>query len=77
MDLLRSLFSLRRRHRHYARLDQNGVCMSFKHCATAPVGQEWVEIHEPKLSWLQQPLPANARITRPVRAVTAHTMLSI
>jgi hypothetical protein len=77
MDLLWSLFSLRRRHRHYARLDQYGVCLSFKHCATPPCGQDWVEIEEPKLCWLHQPLPANARVARSARAITARQMLSI
>lgn len=77
MDLLWSLFSLRRRHRHYARLNQDGVCLSFKHCATAPLGQGWVEITEPKLSWLHQPLPVSARISPKVRAITAQQMLSI
>ena len=77
MDFLWSLFSLRRRHRHYARLDTSGICLSFKHCATAPQGREWVEIHEPKLSWLHHPLPANARVSPGVRAITARQLLSI
>jgi hypothetical protein len=77
MDFLWSLFSLRRRHRHYARLDQQGICLAFKHCAETPCGQGWVEVHEAKLCWLQRPLPASARVTPRSRAITARHMLSI
>jgi len=76
MDLLWSLFSLRRRYRHYARLDKHGVCLAFKHCATAPVGQDWVEINEPKLSWLHQPLPSSARLARSLRSITARQLIT-
>ena len=75
MDLLWSLFSLRRRYRHYARLDKHGICLSFKHCATPPSGQDWVEINEPKLSWLHQPLPSSARVARPARSITARHLI--
>jgi hypothetical protein len=75
MDLLWSLFSMRRRYRHYARLDKHGICLSFKHCATPPAGQDWVEISEAKLSWLQQPLPASARVVRRVRSITARQLI--
>ena len=77
MDFLWSLFSLRRRYRHYARLDIHGICLAFRHCPVAPKGNDWVEISEPKLSWLHHPLPNNARITHPMRAITARQMLSI
>jgi hypothetical protein len=77
MDFLWSLFSLRRRYRHYARLDHHGICLSFKHCAVAPQGHGWVEIHEPNLSWLHRPLPTNARVSPQVRAITARHLLSI
>lgn len=77
MDFLWSLFSLRRRYRHYARVDQNGICLSFKHCARPPCGQGWVEILEPNLSWLQRPLPSTARVTSRSRAITARQLLSI
>jgi hypothetical protein len=76
MDLLWSLFSLRRRYRHYARLDKHGICLAFKHCATAPVGQDWVEINEPKLSWLHQPLPSSARLVRSLRSITARQLIT-
>ena len=77
MDLLWSLFSLRRRHRHYARLDNHGVCLAFKHCTAAPQGNDWVEISAPRLSWLHQPLPASARVVSRARAITARQMLSV
>jgi hypothetical protein len=77
MDFLWSLFSLRRSYRHYARLDQHGICLSFKHCAQTPSGHGWVEIHEPNLCWLQCPLPVSARMTSRSRAITARQMLSI
>ncbi len=77
MDFLWSLFSLQRRYRHYARLDQQGICLSFKHCAMPPRGHDWVEINEVKLSWLHQPLPASARINAGAGAITARHLLSI
>jgi len=76
MDLLWSLFSLRRRYRHYARLDKHGICLAFRHCATAPVGQDWVEINEPKLTWLHQPLPSSARLARSLRSITARQLIT-
>jgi len=62
MNLFWSLFTARRQHRHYARVDNNGVCRAFKHCAERPLGNEWVEVAEPRHTWLNQPLPANARV---------------
>ncbi|HEY0289986.1 MAG TPA: hypothetical protein VGC62_23765 [Pseudomonas sp.] len=75
MDLLWSLFSLRRRYRHYARLNQQGICLSFKHCATPPTGQGWVEITEAKLSWLHQPLPSGARVAPRGRSISARQLI--
>jgi hypothetical protein len=77
MDFLWSLFALRRRYRHYARVDQSGVCLAFRHCAAPPQGQDWVQVHEPKLCWLHQPLPASARVASRERAITARQLLSI
>ena len=69
MDFFWSLFNPRRHDRHFARVDASGICCAFKQCRQPPVGQEWVEISEPKLSWLGQTLPASARVTqRPVRS---------
>ncbi|MGH8419903.1 MAG: hypothetical protein ACRER8_21910 [Pseudomonas sp.] len=77
MYFLWSLFSPQGRHRHYARLDQHGICLSFKHCCEAPRGQGWVEISEPNLSWLHQPLPPSARVSPRMRAITARQLFSI
>jgi hypothetical protein len=77
MDFLWSLLSPRRRYRHYALLDQYGICLSFKHCAQPPAGQGWVQVNEAKLCWLHCPLPASARVTPRERAITARQMLSI
>ncbi|RMM36376.1 hypothetical protein ALQ80_05400 [Pseudomonas coronafaciens pv. oryzae] len=64
MNLFRSLFTARRQHRHYAHIDQAGICRAFKHCAQRPSGIEWVEVTEQRLSWLNQPLPASARVAQ-------------
>ncbi|WP_295471481.1 hypothetical protein [uncultured Pseudomonas sp.] len=63
MSFFRSLFSARPAPRHFARLDESGICRAFKHCSHAPQGGEWVEVNEQRLAWLGQPLPASARIT--------------
>lgn len=76
MDFLWSLFSPKSRHRHFARLDQQGICLCFKHCSVPPEGTGWVEICEPKLCWLRQPLPASARVSPRLRAITARQLLS-
>jgi hypothetical protein len=77
MDFLWSLFSPQSRHRHYARVNQQGICVCFRHCSAQPDGSGWIEIYEPKLSWLHQPLPAHARISSRPRAITARQLLSI
>lgn len=69
MSLFWSLFTARRPLRHYARLDQTGICLALKHCGTPPTGEDWVEVNEQRLAWLNQPLPASALVhhhrTRP------------
>lgn len=77
MDFFWSLFRPQSRHRHYARVDQQGMCLSFKHCAQPPEGKEWVEITEPRLCWLKRPLPSSARVAPQSRAITARQLLSI
>ncbi|KPX86813.1 hypothetical protein [Pseudomonas meliae] len=64
MNLFRSLFTTRQQHRHYARIYQTGICCAFKHCAQRPSGVEWVEVTEQRLAWLNQPLPASARVAQ-------------
>ncbi|MNJ63245.1 hypothetical protein GPJ81_22430 [Pseudomonas alkylphenolica] len=56
-----SLFN-RRPMRSFARLDTQGLCLAFKQCATRPDAGNWVEIDEIRLSWLNRPLPASARV---------------
>ncbi|MDH0746150.1 hypothetical protein N5D61_07335 [Pseudomonas sp. GD03842] len=77
MDFFWSLFSRKSRHRYYARVDAQGVCLSFRHCSQPPGGEEWVEITEPRLCWLKRPLPKSACVIRQPRAITARQLLSI
>ncbi|MGH8439457.1 MAG: hypothetical protein ACRERW_10440 [Pseudomonas sp.] len=56
-----SLFN-RRPMRSFARLDAQGLCLAFKQCATRPDAGDWVEIDEIRLTWLNHPLPASARV---------------
>jgi hypothetical protein len=76
MNLFRSLFGARCQHRYYARVDQAGICHAFRHCAQRPSGQEWVEVREQRLSWLNQPLPASAQVARHETRSTRHLMLT-
>lgn len=64
MEFIWSLFTARPKYRHYARTDQIGICRAFKQCSQPPVGQGWVEVTGQNLSWLNQPLPLNARLVR-------------
>lgn len=64
MKLFWSLFTARPSMRHYARVDQSGICRALKHCAERPAGADWVEVTEQRLAWLDQPLPASARLGR-------------
>ena len=67
MDFIWSLFSPRPSYRLYARIDQAGVCHAFKQCIQQPAGKDWVEVREQNLSWLDQPLPTDARLTNRAR----------
>jgi hypothetical protein len=62
MRFLVSLFAPRPLHRCFALLDSKGHCQAFKQCSLQPMGDGWVEIEEIRLNWLNQPLPASARI---------------
>lgn len=66
MRLLISLFTPRPHHRSFALLDRDGRCQAFKQCSLQPMGEGWVEIEEIRLNWLNQPLPASARV-QPLR----------
>nr|WP_296257881.1 MULTISPECIES: hypothetical protein [unclassified Pseudomonas] len=77
MHFLWSLFSPQRHHRYYACLDAQGICLSFRHCPKAPRGHGWVEISKPNLSWLHQPLPADARVSLTIGSISDRQLLGI
>lgn len=62
MFSLRSLFTARPRLRTFAYVDAAGRCQAFQCSAQAPLGLGWIEVREQQLSWLNQPLPAQAKI---------------
>jgi hypothetical protein len=62
MRYLISLFAPRPLHRCFALLDRQGHCQAFKQCSLQPMGDDWVEIEEIRLNWLNQPLPAGVRV---------------
>nr|WP_246212015.1 hypothetical protein [Pseudomonas spelaei] len=47
---------------YFALLDADGCCQGFMHCNVPPRGEGWVEVRETRLSWIQRPLPASARL---------------
>ena len=62
MASLWTLLFRRQRQNTYARLDADGKCLGFMHCARLPATSGWVQVSEAHLGWLGQPLPANARV---------------
>ncbi|WP_339486369.1 hypothetical protein [Pseudomonas sp. EL_65y_Pfl2_R95] len=62
MSLLASLFAPRHPVRTFALLDGHGICRAFKQATQAPSGLGWIEVNEQRLNWLNNPLPACARI---------------
>ncbi|BBP72836.1 MULTISPECIES: hypothetical protein [Pseudomonas] len=77
MRYLISLFAPRPLHRSFALLDRNGHCQAFKQCSLQPMGDGWVEIEEIRLTWLNQPLPASARVVPRQMRARAQVQLSI
>ena len=77
MRYLISLFAPRPLHRSFALLDRNGHCQVFKRCSLQPMGDGWVEIEEIRLTWLNQPLPASARVVPRQMRARAQVQLSI
>lgn len=63
MSFLRSLFARPHPPRHFALLDAEGYCRALRQSQTAPETGNWVEVVESRLSWLDTPLPADARAT--------------
>lgn len=76
MRYLISLFAPRPLHRSFALLDRNGHCQAFKQCSLQPMGDGWVEIEEIRLAWLNQPLPASARVVPRQMRARAQVQLS-
>lgn len=68
MFSLRALLASTRPLRSYALLDNQGLCRALRQSAQAPLGAGWVEVQQINPSWLQQTLPASARVAQ----VTAH-----
>jgi hypothetical protein len=62
MNLLKRLLSPFRTMRHYALVDQQGVCRALRQSTQPPQGTAWVEVQECNLGWLCRPLPAIARL---------------
>ena len=77
MRYLISLFAPRPLHRSFALLDRNGHWQAFKQCSLQPMGDGWVEIEEIRLTWLNQPLPASARVVPRQMRARAQVQLSI
>ena len=77
MRYLISLFAPRPLHRSFALLDRNGHCQAFKQCSLQPMGDVWVEIEEIRLTWLNQPLPASARVVPRQMRARGQVQLSI
>ncbi|MEB0080083.1 hypothetical protein QN386_21750 [Pseudomonas sp. CCI3.2] len=76
MNFLWSLFALRHTHRHFVYLDASGMCQVFRHCATPPKTAGWVEVYEVCPSWLNHPLPDNARAAKPETHFSRHPAMA-
>ncbi|HBX56162.1 MAG TPA: hypothetical protein DEH10_12355 [Pseudomonas sp.] len=62
MFCLRSLLAARRPMRLFALLGDDDRCRAFRQSTQAPVGVGWIEVNEQRLCWLQQTLPASAKV---------------
>ncbi|MDH4869367.1 hypothetical protein [Pseudomonas sp. BN515] len=62
MILFWSLFARRPQRRSFALVDQAGICRGLHQGIDRPAGGNWVEVSEASLAWLDQPLPASARV---------------
>ncbi|MCO6059883.1 hypothetical protein NG726_24890 [Pseudomonas sp. MOB-449] len=61
MIFLWSLFNHQPRRRCFAMLDAAGICRGLHQGIDCPASGNWVEVREPSLAWLDQPLPTSAR----------------
>lgn len=62
MFSLRALLASCRPMRAFALLDNQGHCRALRQSTQVPAGAGWVEVQQICPSWLDQPLPASARI---------------
>ena len=60
--LLRRLFNHTRPMRHFALIDDEGLCRALRQMQEHPNQSGWVEVREPSIAWLGAPLPAGAQI---------------
>lgn len=58
------LASLFKRHRCYAQLNTEGVCVAIWELKQQPTTGYWVEVNELQPRWIGKPLPAAARVSR-------------
>ncbi|AOE87360.1 hypothetical protein [Pseudomonas sp. TCU-HL1] len=62
MIFLWSLFTRQPQRRSFALLDAAGICRGLHQGIERPASGNWVEVRETRLAWLDQPLPASARV---------------
>ncbi|MGF6692905.1 hypothetical protein M2318_002977 [Metapseudomonas resinovorans] len=62
MILFWSLFARRPQRRCFALVDTAGICRGLHQGIDCPATGNWVEVRESSLAWLDQPLPASARV---------------
>lgn len=62
-----SLFARRPQRRCFALVDAAGICRGLHQGTERPASGIWLEVKESCLSWLDQPLPASARVAPVVR----------
>lgn len=67
MMSLWSLLTPRAQPRHFALLDEAGICRGLHQAIQAPARGHWVEVDEPSPSWIGQPLPVRARLSQATR----------
>lgn len=63
-----SLFIRRPPRRHFALLDDHGICLALRQSHEIPAESGWVEIHTASCSWLGQALPYDAPLARQPQA---------
>lgn len=62
MTLLARFFAARRPPRHFALLDNQGLCRALRQCRECPTDGNWIEVNESCPAWLGRPLAPSARL---------------